>query len=260
MVKLHYLHVSFHSALQKRLPHSASFYGPFIAIAFAIISARFSNIHTDDASIVLVGWCTWIALLSPIAGIITSLFSGAALNFFHMAPRHSLVINKNEDFVLGILVASIGIVVSIATMYRINQALFRLNQRAAISAMDDFIERATRDQPTLAFAQHALEAFAGELIFIDVRLEKNKNTELPTYDVTVWNNLKNSDLPKTIDVPPGGIAVKFHSPKIWYEIVFSSRRGYGNVPVRRILLQGFVNRVETLLAFRLKLEERNNGR
>ena len=232
--------------------------GPLLILVFSVLSGFVTSfVHPADVALIMMGWCTWIALIDPVAGVATSLCAGLGFSFFHTEPRYSLMINSHDDFVTTILLVGIGIFVSIVTMYRVKQAVIRLNEFATTDAMDDFLESAMRDQPTVTFAQRAFEAISGELIFIDVRLEKNTSHNLPTYDLAVWNHHKSGSHPKFVDVTSAGIAIKFENPRIWYELVFSSRRGYGTLPVRRFLLQAIANRTEEFLMARLRLETRN---
>lgn len=235
-------------------------YGPLLVLAFSVLSGYASSIlHPADIALMLMGWCTWIALIDPAAGVVTSLSAGSGFLMFHAEPRMSFAMRTHDDFVTAALLIGIGVIVSMITMYRVKQAVIRLNEFATIDAMDDFLESATKDQPTVTFAQRAFEAISGELIFIDVRLEKNSSHDLPTYDLAVWNHHKSGNHPKVIDVTSSGIAIKFENPRIWYELVFSSRRGFGTLPVRRFLLQGIANRTEEFLMIRLRLESQNGN-
>lgn len=234
-------------------------YGPLLILFFSILSGYFTTVlHPADIALILMGWCTWIALIDPVAGVATSLSAGFGFLMFHAEPRNSFAIRSHDDFVTAALLVGIGIIVSVITMYRVNQAVVRLNEIATIEAMDDFLESATRDQPTIAFAQRAFQAVSAELAFIDVRLEKNAAHDLPTFDLAVWNHHKAGGHPRSIDVSPTGIAIRFENPRIWYELVFSSRRGYGTLPVRRFLLQAVANRMEEFLLVRLRLERRTD--
>ena len=233
-------------------------YGPLLVLLFSALSGYTTSIlHPADIALMLMGWCTWIALIDPVAGVATSLCAGFGFLMFHAEPRMSFAMRTHDDFVTAALLVGIGIFVSVITMYRVNQAVVRLNEIATIDAMDDFLESATRDQPTVVFARRAFEAISAELAFIDVRLEKNASLDLPKYDLAVWNHHKTGSHPKIIDVTSSGIAITFENPRIWYQLVFSSRRGYGTLPVRRFLLQAVANRMEEFLLVRLRLETRN---
>lgn len=237
---------------------STRIYGPVLVIVFSFLSSHLSSIlHPADVALVLMGWCTWISLIEPIAGVATTLSAGISYYFFHVEPRDSVTIDSRNDLVTAGLIIGIGIMVSVITMYRVRQAVVRLNEVATLDAMDDFLASATHDQPTIDFAQRAFQAVSAELAFIDVRLEKNMSTELPTYDLAVWNHHKSGNHPRLIDITPTGIAIRFENPRIWYELVFTSRRGFGTLPVRRFLLQAVANRMEEFLLIRLRLESKN---
>lgn len=233
-------------------------YGPILILLFGVLSGQIDSIlHPADVALILMGWCTWVALLDPVAGLLTTISAGFGFLFFHANPTYSLRVQSHDDIVTITLLVGFGIMVSVITMYRVNQAVVRLNERATLDAMDDFLETAMKDQPTIAFAQRAFEAVSAELAFIDVRLEKKTTLGIPTYDLSVWNHHKAGPHPRVIEVSPTGIAIKFENPRIWYELVFSSRRGYGTLPVRRFLLQGVANRMEEFLLIRLRLETKN---
>jgi hypothetical protein len=160
---------------------------------------------------------------------------------------------------LQLFVALIGAVVLVLAINRImklraRKVLFTLNNLETAHALDSFLESAVRDQPVVEFAQRAFRSLSGELIFIDARLEKSQSTDIPVYDLREWNTTPYKNLPHLIDVTPQGIAVKFDHPGIWYEMVFTSRRGYGTIPVRRYLLGAVCNRVEELLAIQQRLK------
>ena len=233
-------------------------YGPFLILLFGIISGQFESIlHSADVALILMGWCTWVALAHPAAGVLTTLAAGLGFLLFHAESTKSVSIDSNDDYVTVALLVTIGVMVSFITMYRVKQAVVRLNESVTLNAMDDFLETALKDQPTIAFAQRAFEAVSAELAFIDVRLEKKTSLGIPTYDLAVWNHHKAGSHPRVIDISPAGIAIKFENPRIWYELVFSSQRGFGTLPVRRFLLQGVANRMEEFLLIRLRLESKN---
>lgn len=236
-------------------------FGPFIAVCFSILSTEINTIlHASDVALILTGWCTWVALIDPLAGLTTTGTSGFGFIMFHAEPQLSLAARSHNDIVTTALLVSIGTMVSVITMYRVNQAVVRLNKLTTIDAMDDFLASATRDQPTVLFARRAFDAISAELAFIDVRLEKAMSVDIPTYDLAVWNRHKPGDHPRVVEISPQGIAIKFENPRIWYELVFTSRRGYGTLPVRRFLLQNVANRVEEFLTVRLHLDRKNNHR
>lgn len=235
-------------------------FGPFVAVAFSILSTEIHTIlNPSDIALILMGWCVWIALIDPLAGLSTTFTAGFGFIVFHAEPHFSFAMRSHTDIVTTGLLVTIGTMVSLITMYRVNQAVVRLNKLTTIDAMDDFLVSASRDQPTVLFAQRAFDAISAELAFIDVRLEKVISTDLPTYDLAVWNRHKPGDHPRVVEISPKGIAIKFENPRIWYELVFTSRRGYGTLPVRRFLLQGVANRVEEFLTVRLRLDKRNQN-
>lgn len=234
--------------------------GPFFALTFSILSTEINTVlHPSDVALILTGWCTWIALIDPLAGLTTTAISGFGFIMFHAEPHLSFSTRSHDDVVTTALFVTIGTMVSLITMYRVNQAVVRLNKLTTIEAMDDFLASATRDQPTVLFARRAFDAISAELAFIDVRLEKVMSVDIPTYDLAVWNRHKPGDHPRVVEISPQGIAIKLENPRIWYELVFTSRRGYGTLPVRRFLLQGVANRVEEFLTVRLRLDDRNNN-
>lgn len=237
---------------------STRIYGPLVVILFSFLSSHLSSIvHPTDVALILMGWCTWISLIEPIAGVVTTMSAGVGFLVFHAEPRNSFAVQSHDDIVTIGLIVGIGVMVSVITMYRVRQAVVRLNEVATLDAMDDFLKSATHDQPTIDFAQRAFQAVSAELAFIDVRLEKNMSADLPTYDLAVWNHHKSGNHPRLIDVTPKGIAIRFENPRIWYELVFTSRRGFGTLPVRRFLLQAVANRMEEFLLIRLRLESKN---
>ena len=139
------------------------------------------------------------------------------------------------------------------TSYKARLAVIRLQHKSTEEQMSTFLHNAVRDQPIVDFAQQAFRALAGELIFIDGRLQKTLSTDIPVYDLKEWNFAPHESLPRTIEVGPKGVAVKFEHPGIWYEMVFSSRRGYGTLHVRRYMLAAVANRVEELLITQQRL-------
>ena len=151
------------------------------------------------------------------------------------------------------IVASAVFLIHVMADYRARRRLMNLHAANTEIQMQSFLESATQDQPIVEFAQQAFRALAGELIFIDARLQKTISTDIPVYDLKYWNTAPAKDLPRTVDVGPKGIAVKFDHPGIWYEIVFSSRRGYGTLAVRRYMLAAVANRVEELIITQQRL-------
>lgn len=170
------------------------------------------------------------------------------MNVMSMAFRYFL-----ELTIACCIVASAVFLIHVIADYRARRRLMKLHEVNTEYEMQTFLESAVRDQPIIEFAQQAFRALAGELIFIDARLQKTLSTDIPVYDLKHWNTAPAKDLPRTVDVGPRGIAVKFEHPGIWYEIVFSSRRGYGTLAVRRYMLAAVANRVEELLITQQRL-------
>jgi hypothetical protein len=170
------------------------------------------------------------------------------MNVMDMAFRYFL-----ELTIACCIVAFILFLIHVIADYRARRRLMKLHTANTEQEMQSFMELAIHDQPIIELAQHAFRALAGELIFIDARLQKTISTDIPVYDLKYWNTATAKDLPRTVDVGPKGIAVKFEHPGIWYEIVFSSRRGYGTLAVRRYMLAAVANRVEELIITQQRL-------
>ena len=59
------------------------------------------------------------ALVSPLAGFVTSAVAALSLNYFHTTPVHSLRMTEGDEIVTVILLVVLGSLVSIATTLRV---------------------------------------------------------------------------------------------------------------------------------------------
>ncbi len=175
-----------------------------------------------------------------------------------IAQQNELV-NNGLRYLAELIIATALVSTLVAAFHavvnrRTRNAILEFNQVAAENAMQSFLESAVHDQPVVQFAQNAFRALSGELVFIDARIEKTITSGIPTYDLKLWNTALSKDLPHVIEIGPRGVAVKFEHPGIWYEMVFTSRRGYGTLPVRRFMLANVCNRMEEVLILHQKLQ------
>ena len=103
-----------------------------IAVAWATATVR-SDMSIANAALALAFVCVAAALVSPIAGFVTSAVAALALNYFHTTPIHSLRMTEGDEILTVILLVLLGSSVSIATTmrYRAKVAVHRTDESVA---------------------------------------------------------------------------------------------------------------------------------
>ena len=125
--------------------------GPVLAIVVAWVSSTVSgDVSIANAALVLAFVCIAAALVSPIAGFVTSAVAALALNYFHTTPVHSLRMTEADEIVTVILLVLLGSSVSIATTLRVRT-------KVAVHRTDESLA-ATRDLQELLLHGGALPA------------------------------------------------------------------------------------------------------
>ena len=94
--------------------------GPVLAIAVAwATSTVLGDMSIANAALALAFVCVAAALVSPLAGFVTSAIAALALNYFHTTPVHLLRMTEGDEVVTVILLVLLGSSVSIATTMRV---------------------------------------------------------------------------------------------------------------------------------------------
>ncbi len=103
-----------------------------VAVAWATATLR-SDMSIANAALALAFVCVAAALVSPIAGFVTSAIAALALNYFHTTPVHSLRMTEGDEILTVVLLVLLGSSVSIATTmrFRAKVAIHRTDESLA---------------------------------------------------------------------------------------------------------------------------------
>ncbi|HEY5422049.1 MAG TPA: DUF4118 domain-containing protein, partial [Ilumatobacteraceae bacterium] len=89
-----------------------------IAVAWATGTDR-TDMTIANTALVLAFISVAAALISPLAGFVTSAVAALALNYFHTTPVHSLRMTEPGEILTVVLLVLLGSMVSIATTMRV---------------------------------------------------------------------------------------------------------------------------------------------
>lgn len=218
--------------------------GPLVVIGIAWASTGVRD-TMEIANVALVSAVITVAVatLSWKAGVTTSIAAALSLNYFHTEPVHSLRITSQSDLVAVVLLASIGIAVSVATALRIR--LFA-REHSAITASEHRSLLATAsaaDRSVAVVWVEAVKAACAGMSLVDCRIEPAGASKLPL----IARQRMHPDDPTTFVLPEGGAVVAFAEPRATAQLTITPRPGIGSVVLERRVVFAFADQLELAL-------------
>ena len=213
----------------------AALLGPLAAVGIAwTLEASRSDLAMANVALLLAIVCLAAGSISRVAGVITSVSAGLALDYFHTEPVHSFRIHERDELVTVALLVTLGWMVSAVTALRLRRYArdtTALSRSEAARRLDALLA----DGSSAVEAWHAaVDAAAGGLANVDTRLVDGASSSLPR-------------------VARGGDGVTFVLPETGAtihgvgtsnaELLLTPRRGLGAVEVDRIAAVQFADDV-----------------
>jgi Domain of unknown function (DUF4118) len=151
-----------------------------LAIVVAWVSSRVaSDISIANAALVLAFVCVAAALVSPIAGFVTSAAAALALNYFHTTPVHSLRMTDGDEIVTVILLVLLGSSVSIATTMRVRSKIAFYRTDESLNATRELQELLSHGGTLPTVWHTAVQSVCAQGGSIDVSLLATAPSEVP---------------------------------------------------------------------------------
>lgn len=231
----------------QRLGHAAVVVGPItvFVVAWTTASVR-QDMGIANVALVLAAITIGAALVSSLAGLVTSIVAAMSLNYFHTEPVHSLRVSTGSDLLAIGLLAMIGLMVSAVTALRVRRtAVARRSEHADVAAADLRASLAS-NRSMVDVWDVAVAAAAAQFGLVDVRLEPAGASRLPVVSRKPWD-------PRDVAgdhlmlLPEGGAVVHFRDPRHDEQLVLTPRTGMGAVFVDRRVAMLFADQVEVAL-------------
>jgi K+-sensing histidine kinase KdpD len=123
--------------------------------------------------------CVAAALVSPIAGFVTSAIAALALNYFHTAPVHSLRMTEGSEIVTVLLLVLLGSSVSIATTMKFRAKVAVHRTDASLTAADELQELLSHGGALPAVWLAAVQSVCAQAGSIDASLLAATPSDMP---------------------------------------------------------------------------------
>jgi K+-sensing histidine kinase KdpD len=221
--------------------------GPIVVfvVAWATASVR-EDMGIANVALVLAGITIVAALLSSLAGLVTSVVAAMSLNYFHTAPVHSLRVSAGSDLLAVGLLAMIGLMVSAVTAVRVRRtAVARRGEHADLAAID-LHAMLTVGRPVIDVWDVTVAAAAAQFGLVDVRLVPAGSVRLPVVSRKPWDP-KDMAIDHMMLLPEGGAVVQFRDPRHGGQLVLTPRAGMGAVYIDRRVALVFADQIELSL-------------
>ena len=176
-------------------------------------------------------------------GITTSIGAALGLNYFHTEPVHTLRITAQADVVAVLLLASIGIAVSIATATRGGSSPVAHRPPLAAEHRSLLATASTHDRPVAVVWTEAVHAACAGMSLVDCRIEPIGTSKLPS----IARQRPHADESTTFVLPDGGAVVAFVDPRSGAQAVLMPRSGMGSIELDRRIVFVFVDQLELVL-------------
>lgn len=236
---------SHQSSTTDRVRRSLTIAGPLLVfgIAWASTGVR-DTMAIANVALVMAVVTVGIAAVSWSAGIATSIVAALGLNYFHTEPVHSLRITAQADLVAVVLLATIGIAVSIATAVRLRAFAKAQTSTAASEHRSLLATASAHDRPVVLVWTEAVQAACAGMSLVDCRIEPAGASNLPT----IARQRVHPDKPSTFVLPHGGAVATFVDPRRSAQVVLTPRAGMGAIELDRRVVFAFADHLELVLA------------
>ena len=214
-----------------------------IGVAWASTGVR-DTMAIANVALVMAVLTVAVATVSWRAGITTSIGAALALNYFHTEPVHSLRITAQADLVAVMLLASIGIAVSIATALRVRSFAREHTATTAAEHRSLLATASTHDRPVAVVWTEAVQAACAGMSLVDCRIEPIGASKLPS----IARQRTHADESTTFVLPDGGAVVAFVDPRSHAQVTLTPKAGMGAIELDRRIVFAFVDQLELVLS------------
>jgi hypothetical protein len=239
-----------HTRLRSSSQLAANGLGPPAAVLLAWLLSL--GDHGEDAWLTLANAALAMAVLTVsvalvdwLAGITTSIAAALALNYFHTEPLHTLRVTDGRDVVSIVLLALLGVAVSVVSAHRIRRDVHDIRAGDAAAAGEQLTASLAGDQPAPRVWTAAIAAPANDLGLVTARVERIAPPLLPTIGRVAATGFGHDH---TLVLPQYGAALKLerrHSEGRW--LVLTPRDRVGTLTLDRRAVMLFAATVELAL-------------
>jgi K+-sensing histidine kinase KdpD len=194
-----------------------------------------SDMSIANAALVLAFVCVAAALVSPIAGFLTSAIAALALNYFHTTPVHSLRMTEGDEIVTVILLLLLGSSVSIATTIRVRAKVAVYRTDESLAAARELQELLSHGGALPAVWLTAVQSVVAQAGSIEVSLLAGAPSEVPVISHRLPSGT-GSDVDEVV-IPETGAALLL--PKGRGALLLRPQAGLGAITVARTMLLQF---------------------
>ena len=233
------------TAKQQATDRAATVLGPVLTIAVAWISSAVrGDMSIANAALVLAFVCVAAALVSPLAGFVTSAVAALSLNYFHTTPVHSLRMTEGDEIVTVILLVSLGSAVSIATTMRVRAKVAGHRTDESLAATRELQELLSHGGPLPAVWLTAVQSVCVQAGSIDVSLLEATPSEVPVISRRLTSGTGHDG--DAVVIPETGAALLL--PNGLGALLLRPQTGLGAITAKRTMLLQFGDQLATALA------------
>jgi K+-sensing histidine kinase KdpD len=230
---------------QQAAERAAAVLGPALAIAVAWATSTVrSDMSIANAALALAFACVAAALVSPIAGFVTSAVAALALNYFHTTPVHSLRMTEGDEIVTVVLLVLLGSSVSIATTLRFRAKVAVHRTDESLAATRDLQELLSHGGALPAVWLTAVQSVCVQAGSIDVSLLAAAPSEVPVISHRRPSGT-GSDADEVV-IPETGAALLL--PNGRGALLLRPQAGLGAITAARTMLLQFGDQLAAALA------------
>lgn len=214
-----------------------------VGVAWASTGVR-DTMAIANVALVMAVITIAVATISWQAGVTTSIAAALSLNYFHTEPVHSLRITAQADLVAVLLLATIGITVSIATALRVRSFAREHTATAASEHRSLLATASASDRAVAVVWTEAVQAACAGMSLVDCRIEPHGSSKLPT----IARQRQHADESTTFVLPDGGAVVAFVDPRSGVQVALTPRSGMGAIELDRRVVFAFIDQLELVLS------------
>ena len=219
--------------------------GPIVVILIAWASTNVRDtMSIVNVALVIAAVSVGVAIVGWRGGLATSIAAALSLNYFHTEPVHSLRITETADIVAVVLLASLGIAVSVATALRVRSIAHEAERATAAMGRRDLATSLRVGQPLAQVWAEAVAASCASLALVECRIEPATASGVP---VISRRTVGADGSPTTLILPETGASIPFSDPTAQQRVVLTPRRGMGALELDRRTVIAFVDQLELAL-------------
>ena len=123
-----------------------------------------------NVALVLAAVCLVVGSISRVAGIVTAIAAGLALDFFHTEPLHSLRIHDRDEMLTVALLVLLGGLVSAVTTVRLRRFAHQSGEASRSASRERLEQLLAEGGPAVEIWHAAVDAAAANgLALVDTR-------------------------------------------------------------------------------------------